>query len=33
MDPIIKSYNDLIEGLRDFNAKFGVEKFVQDFLI
>lgn len=33
MDPIIQSYNDLVEGLRDFNAKFGVEKFVQDFLI
>jgi hypothetical protein len=33
MDPIIESYNDLINGLRDFNEKFGVEVFVQDFLI
>lgn len=32
MDPIIESYNDLIEGLRTFNEKFEVEKFVNDFL-
>jgi hypothetical protein len=31
-DPIVESYNELIEGLRTFNEKFDVETFCLDFL-
>jgi len=33
MDPINESYNELIEGLRTFNEKFEIEKFVNEFLL
>ena len=32
IDPIIESYKELLDGVRQFDQKFGIETFVQEFL-